>query len=471
MRGSSESLATVHPVDEVLPFWKLGVYGFQHVLTFYAAAVIVPILLAGALGLPKEMLEHLIEADLFTCGIASLIQSVGFWKIGVRLPLLQGVTFVAVSPMIAIGVAAGGGVEGLHQIFGAVIASGLFCYFAAPYFSRLVRFFPPVVTGTIVLVIGIALLPVAANDIVGGHGIRTMQDPVDMKNVAYGLGTLVSILLMQRVFTGFLRTIAVLLGLVLGTFVAWYLGDAHFEGVGSAPLVTVVTPFYFGMPSFRLVPILSMMVVMMIAILETVGDVFATGTIVKKEITTEDVTRALRADGLATTLGGIFNSFPYTCFAENVGLVSLTGVRSRWVVAAAAVIMMMLGSLPKLAAFMTCVPLPVMGGAALAMFAAVAVVGIQALGQVNFEHQGNTIVVGTSLGLGMLLVVQPHITDHFPAWAQIIFGSGITLGATAAIVLNFIFNSKQPPDTSAEAEVWTVVAKVSRETEMLKTQR
>nr|WP_194299763.1 nucleobase:cation symporter-2 family protein [Acetobacter conturbans] len=450
-----------------MPLWQLGVYGFQHVLTFYAAAVIVPILLAGALGLPRNMLEHLIEADLFTCGIASLIQSVGFWKIGVRLPLLQGVTFVAVSPMIAIGVAAGGGVEGLHQIFGAVIVAGLFSYFVAPYFSKLVRFFPPVVTGSIILVIGLALLPVAANDIVNGHGPRGMEASVDMKNVAYGLGTLGAILFMQRMFTGFLQTVSVLFGLVLGTLVGWFMGDVHFDGVDTAPALSIVQPFHFGMPSFHIVPIISLMVVMMIAMLETVGDVFATGTIVKKSVTPDDITRAIRADGLATALGGVFNSFPYTCFAENVGLVSLTGIRSRWVVASAAIIMMLLGCVPKLAAIMTCVPLPVLGGAALAMFAAVAVVGIQALGQVNFEHQGNTIVVGTSVGLGMLLVAQPHITDHFPGWAQIIFGSGITLGATAAIVLNFIFNSRTPPAISSEGEVWNVVTQVSREPDML----
>ena len=151
-----------HPVDEILPVPKLAVYGFQHVLAFYAGAVIVPILLASAIGLTTEQLIHLINADLFTCGIASIIQSVGFWKVGVRLPLLQGVTFTAVSPMIAIGLATGGGTEGLLVIYGAVIVAGLFTFLIAPYFAKLIRFFPPVVTGTVITIIGIALLPVAA---------------------------------------------------------------------------------------------------------------------------------------------------------------------------------------------------------------------------------------------------------------------------------------------------------------------
>jgi xanthine/uracil permease len=217
------------------------------------------------------------------------------------------------------------------------------------------------------------------------------------------------------------------------------------------------------MPSFHAMSILSMVIVMMIAMLESVGDVYAAGEIVKKPVGSNEITRALRADGIATILGGLFNSFPYTCFAQNVGLVRLTGIRSRWVVAAAAVIMMLLGCLPKLAAMMACIPLPVMGGAALAMFGAVAVVGIQALGQVNFEHQGNVAVVGTSLGLGMLIVAQPHIADHFPAWMKIIFGSGITLGAAATIMLNLIFNRRTPSSLSVETELWNVAVQIGQD--------
>src|SRR5215212_6330948 len=156
----------VHPVDQVLPPAKLAVYGFQHVLAFYAGAVIVPILLASSIKLTPEQLAYLINADLFTCGIASIIQSIGFWKIGVRMPLLQGVTFTAVSPMIAIGLANGGGTDGLLVIYGAVIVAGLFTFLIAPYFSKLIRFFPPVVTGSVITIIGIALLPVAAADVV-----------------------------------------------------------------------------------------------------------------------------------------------------------------------------------------------------------------------------------------------------------------------------------------------------------------
>ncbi len=428
----------VHPVDEILPVPKLAIYGFQHVLAFYAGAVIVPILLASAIDLTTEQLIHLINADLFTCGIASIIQSVGFWKVGVRLPLLQGVTFTAVSPMIAIGLAAGGGTDGLLVIYGSVIVAGIFTFLIAPYFSKLIRFFPPVVTGSVITIIGLALLPVAAADAAGGAG--PTFNPTDPKNMAYALGTLALIVIIQRVFRGFMATVAVLIGLVVGTLVAFALGDAHFAAVAAAPWLGVTTPFYFGWPKFAFAAIVSMIVVMLITAVETTGDVFATGEIVEKRIVSGDIARALRADGLSTTLGGILNSFPYTCFAENVGLVRLTRIKSRYVVAAAGVIMILLGLIPKAGAVVASIPAPVLGGAAIAMFATVAVVGIQTLTRVDFHDHRNVVIVSTSIGLAMYVTAVPDVAKAVPDWAQIIFGSGITLGSITAIVLNLVFH-------------------------------
>src|SRR5215204_7763682 len=220
-----------HPVDQVLPPQKLAIYGFQHVLAFYAGAVIVPILLAGAIGLTDEQLVHLINADLFTCGIASIIQSVGFWKIGVRLPLLQGVTFTAVSPMIAIGMAAGGGTDGLLVIYGSVIVAGIFAFLVAPFFARLIRLFPPIVTGTVITIIGIVLLSVAALD-AGGGGASQFTDPPTfgaLRNLALAGFTLLIILTIYRTFTGFVATIAVLIGLIVGTLAGWLFDFTDFS--------------------------------------------------------------------------------------------------------------------------------------------------------------------------------------------------------------------------------------------------
>jgi len=342
-----------------------------------------------------------------------------------------------VSPMIAIGLANGGGTDGLLVIYGAVIVAGIFTFLIAPFFSKLIRFFPPVVTGTVITIIGIALLPVAAADAAGGAG--PTLDPTNPTYLAYALGTLALIVIIQRVFRGFMATVAVLVGLVVGTLVAWALGDAHFDAVVSSPWFGVTTPFYFGWPKFAFAAIISMIVVMLITAVETTGDVFATGEIVEKRIGKEDIARALRADGLATTLGGILNSFPYTCFAENVGLVRLTRIKSRYVVAAAGVIMIILGLLPKAAAIVAGIPHPVLGGAALAMFATVAVVGIQTLTRVDFHDHRNVVIVATSLGLAMYVTAQPDVAKAVPDWAQIIFGSGITLGSITAILLNLVF--------------------------------
>lgn len=446
--SGSKTNKTIDSVNEFLPIKKLAVYGVQHVCTFYAAAVIVPVILANALNLSRNDLLHLINADLFTCGIASLLQSIGIGKIGVRLPLLQGVTFTAMVPMVTIGVAAGGGTEGLREIYGAILVAGLFAFCTARYFSTIVRFFPPVVMGSTILIVGLALLPVAANDIVGGQSPSIIQSSVNIKNIYYALGTFFLIIIMQRMFSGFLATIAVLLGMILSSGLAMLLGDMTIHDYNTLPWVSYTQPFYFGLPVFHLAPILSMTVVMIIAMVETSAGVYAIGTIVKRKISPDDIAAAIRADGLATFLGSILNSFPYTCYAENVGLVRMTGVRSRWVIASASVIMIILSSFPISAALVASIPAPVLGGASLAMFATVAMIGVQILNQVDFDDHNNIIIAGSSVALSMLITAQPHITESLPSWIQIIFGSGITVGALSAIFLNLLFNHILPAKKS-----------------------
>jgi uric acid transporter len=432
------SKRNVHPVDQVLPPERLALYGLQHVLAFYAGAVIVPLLLSAAIGLSQEQTVALISADLFTCGIASIIQSVGFGNVGVRLPLIQGVTFTAVAPMIAIGKAASSPVAGLLEIYGAVIVAGIFTFLIAPYYSRLLHLFPPVVTGTVITIIGVTLVPVATMSAGGGN--PSAPDFASLRNIAFAGGTLLLILLIYRFFRGFMSSIAVLIGLVVGSAVAAGFGMVDLTGVQHAGWVGVTTPFRFGMPTFGVAAIASMIIVMLITAVETTGDVFATGEIVQKTIKQEDIARALRADGLSTLLGGILNSFPYTCFAENIGLVRLTGVKSRFVVASAGVIMILLGLFPKVAALVDAIPPCVLGGAATILFATVAVVGIQTLSRVDFHEERNVVIVAVSIGLGMIPVAFPNFYKNFPEGWQIIVGNSITTGSLAAILLNFFFN-------------------------------
>ena len=441
-----------HPVDEVLPAGRLAVFGFQHVLAMYAGAVAVPLILATAIGLSEEDLVYLINADLFTCGVATLIQAVGFWKIGIRLPIIQGVTFAAVTPMILIGQSGG-----LTAIYGSVIVAGIITFLLSPYFSKLLRFFPPVVTGSIITIIGLSLLPVAVTWAGGGN--PEVEDFGAPGNIALAFAVLLVILLIYRFFRGFVSRIAVLLGLVVGTVIATAFGVANFGGVGEAALFGITTPFHFGLPTFQLAAILSMVLVMLVTMVETTGNAVAVGEIVDKPIREDNLTAGLRADGFSTALGGVLNAFPYTAYAQNVGLVRLTGVRSRWVVAAAGAFLVLLGLFPKLAAVVAAIPLPVLGGAGFALFGTVAATGIRTFSRVDFDRNTNLIIVAVSLAVGLIPVGFPTFYSAFPAGVQIVLNSGITAGSLTAIVLNVVFNvlggREGTPDPAAVATART----------------
>jgi NCS2 family nucleobase:cation symporter-2 len=426
----------LHPVDEMLPLGKMFTYGLQHVLAMYAGAVAVPLIIANALGLSKEQLIYLINADLFTCGIATIIQTIGFWNMGVKIPIIQGVTFAAVTPMIIIGKT-----HGLTGIYGSIIVAGLVTYLVSPYFSRLIRFFPPVVTGTIITIIGVTLMPVAVRWAGGGN--PAAKDFASAPYILLAFITLILVLFFYRFFTGFLSNIAVLLGLIAGTVIAGVFGMVNFSQVATAGWIGVTTPFAFGLPTFDLASIAAMVLVMLVVMTETTGDCIAVGEIIDKPITQQDLTRCLRADGFSTILGGILNSFPYTAFAQNVGLVGLTRVKSRFVVAAAGVILVVLGLFPKLAAVIAAIPVAVLGGAGIAMFGMVAASGIKTLSRVQFDGTNNIMVVAVSMGIGMITLAVPNFYHNFPSWAQVILHSGITAGSVAAIVLNVVLNGTE----------------------------
>lgn len=425
--------APVHPVDEIPPKRQLAAFGLQHVLAMYAGAVAVPLIVGGAMRLPPADLAYLITADLLVCGIATLIQCIGFWRFGVRLPIMQGCTFAAVSPMVLIGTTGGG----LPAIYGSVIVAGLAIVLLAPVFGRLLRFFPPLVTGTVILVIGLSLLPVAGNWAAGGVGSAGFGAP---KNLALAAFVLAVVLGVQRFAPAFLSRIAVLIGIVAGLAVAVPFGFTDFGGVGDADWLGISTPFHFGAPTFEFSAILSMLVVALVTMTETTGDLIAVGEMTDRKVEPRSLADGLRADGLSTVLGGVFNTFPYTAYAQNVGLVGMTRVRSRWVVATAGGILVLLGLLPKLGAVVAAIPAPVLGGAGLVMFGTVAASGLRTLTQVDFKGNNNLTVVAVSVAMGVLPVGVPTIYEKFPDWFQTVMNSGISAGCVTAIVLNLLFN-------------------------------
>ncbi|KAF0097393.1 MAG: nucleobase:cation symporter-2 NCS2 family [Rhodospirillaceae bacterium] len=438
---------TVQPVDEKLPLAKLLPLGLQHVLVMYAGSIAVPLILGGALNLPKDQVAILINADLFACGIATLIQSIGFRGFGIRMPVMMGVTFAAVGPMLAM---AADPRLGLLGIYGAVIGAGLFGILVAPFISRLLPLFPPVVTGTIITVVGVSLLGVGVNWAAGGAGNPRFGDPLYL---AVSLMVLLVILGATKYCTGFFANIAVLLGLIAGLLVAFALGEVSFAGVAQASWVQLVHPFQFGWPTFDPLAILTMCLVLVVVMIESTGVFLALGEVTDHTIGRNEMTRGLRADGLGTVIGGIFNTFPYTSFSQNVGLVGVTGIRSRWVTATGGVIMLMLGLFPKIATIVASVPQFVLGGAGIVMFGMICATGIRVLSRVDFRgNPGNTYVVAVSMGLGMIPLVSEHFFSQMPKALGPLLHSGILLASISAVLLNAYFNGMRgSADAAAEA--------------------
>lgn len=413
------------------PFKVLSL-GFQHLLAMYAGAVIVPLIVGGALKLSPEQLAYLISIDLLACGVATLLQ---VWKtrfFGIGLPVVLGCTFTAVSPMIAIG-----SEHGLPAVYGAILASGLFLVLFAGLFGKLVKFFPPVVTGSVVTVIGITLIPVAINDMGGGQGAPDFGDPA---NLMLSFGVLAFILLLNRFLSGFWRAVSVLLGLVGGTIVASFMGKVSLQPFYDASWFHMVKPLYFGTPTFHVSSILTMILVAIVSVVESTGVFLALSKICDKPISSDDLTRGYRSEGIATLIGGLFNAFPYTTYSQNVGLVQLTRVKTPIVIVATGVMLIVLGFLPKIAAITTIIPTPVLGGATIAMFGMVVSSGIRMLGGVNLNNNENLLIVAVSVGMGLGVTVVPQLFDKLPSGLQILTDNGIVAGSFTAVLLNILFN-------------------------------
>jgi NCS2 family nucleobase:cation symporter-2 len=398
----------------------------------------------------------LINADLFACGIVTLIQSFGAGRFfGIRLPVMMGVTFAAVGPMLAM---ANDPTLGILGIFGSVIAAGIFTIIVAPGISYFLPLFPPVVTGSIILMIGISLMRVGVNW-AAGAAAPNLPGYGDVFNLGMAGFVLVCILLITRFGSGFMKNVAVLIGIVIGCVVAYGLGHMSFAKVASAPWFAFIYPFQFGVPTFHVVPIITMCVVMIVVMIESAGMFLALGDMVGKEIKPEDMTRGLRTDGIGTLIGGIFNTFPYTSFSQNVGLVGVTGIKSRFVCVAGGAILLAMGLVPKLGALVEAVPLFVLGGAGIVMFGMVAATGIRILSGVDYQtNRNNLYVVALALGFGMIPLVAPTFFSKLPSALGPILHSGILLTAIVSVALNVYFNGLAGGD-KAKADMQSAAKK------------
>jgi len=427
-------VASTRPEDERLPLGSTIAYGLQHVLTMYGGIIAPPLIIGSAAGLDQGEIGILITACLFMGGLATILQTVGVRWFGSQLPLVQGVSFAGVATMGAI-VTSGGG---LPAIFGSVIVASLVGLLIAPVFATVIRFFPPVVTGAVITTIGLTLIPVAAMWAMGGDpGAADYGSPA---NLALAGGTFVVVLLLSKVGVGAVSRLSILLAIVVGTVVAALFGMVDFSAVGDGPFVALPTPFAFGLPTFEIAAIVSMLIVILVTLTETTADILAVGEIVGTKVDAKRIAAGLRADMLSSAVSPVFGSFTQSAFAQNVGLVAISGVRSRFVVTAGGVVLVVLGLLPVLGRAVAAIPSPVLGGAGIVLFGTVAASGIRTLAKVDYRGNMNLIIVASAIGIGMLPIAAPDIYTEMPDWFRTIFDSGISSSAVVAILLNILFN-------------------------------
>jgi uric acid transporter len=439
----------IHPVDRVPPLHKLLVFGLQHLCIMYAGAVAVPLIVGPAVGLNSALIAALVSADLLVSGIATIIQSAGISNIlGVRLPVVAGATFTVLNPMIIIATEYGG-VKGLPYVYGAMMVSGVLGLILAKPFSMIIRFFPPLVAGTVICIIGLSLggadISLIAPTVVNGANVA------EVSHVVLAGIVILSIILITRLFRGFVSQIAVLLSIVIGTIAAALMGQTDFTNVAHAAWFGGPEIWRFGAPKFAAAPIITMCIVMMVTFTESTADMLAVGEMVDRDLAPNDIARGLAVDALSAFIASFTNSFPDTAFAENVGLVGLTGVRSRWVVTTCGVFLLLLGLIPKVGQIVADLPGPVIGGAATIMFSMVTAVGIQTLHKVNFRNNHNLLIVAISLAVGLVPAFDPSFYDKFPKNFQVIFGSSITATVIVVFVLNLVFNHWGQGDQSESA--------------------
>lgn len=410
-----------------------AVLGLQHLLAMYAGAVAVPLLIGTGLNFNTEQMTYLISIDIFMCGVATLLQLTVNRFFGIGLPVVLGCAIQAVAPLIMIGTD-----KGVGAIYGSIIAAGIFIVVISGVFSKIKVLFPPLVTGTVITVIGLTLIPVAIEKMGGGLASDPAFGSAD--NLLLAFITIALIVVIQVWGRGFIRSISVLVGLAGGTVLAAVLGMVDIHPIGDATWFHFPQPFYFGTPTFDVSSILLMIIISIVSMVESTGVYFALGDITGKHVGEQELKKGYRAEGLAVILGGIFNTFPYTGFSQNVGLVQLSGIKTRKPIYFSAIFLIILGLLPKFGAAAQIIPEPVLGGGMLVMFGMVAVQGMKMLSKVDFQNDKNLLIIAVSLGFGLGFNMMPELFAKMPETITMFTGNGIVMSSITAIVLNFLFN-------------------------------
>ena len=436
---------TIDPVDERLPLRSLFLFGLQHVLVMAASPITAVFLVSKALGFSDALTVSLISATFFVCGIGSMLQSFGPKGFGARLPFVMVPGGAPIAIFLAIAQQ-----SDVQTAVGAVIMTALFYFLALPVFRRLLRYFPPIVVGTMLLLVSVNLVRIYGVTITGRPGTDGFAAPVE---VGLALLTIVLTIAAARIFSGTLRRLAVMLGLVGGSLVALALGHMDLSGVLSGPVVVVPQLFPFGMPKFDVVAAIPLIVFSIISMAEATGQTIATAEIAGRRGDAHAMVPAtIRGDALMSLVGGLFGTSLIITSGENVGIVRATGVKSRYVTAMAGAILVVIALFAPIGRLATALPGAVVGGTAVMVFSIIGVIGINLLRRVDLREHGPMFTLGSALSIGLLPILVPGVYSQFPQWVQMILGNGLAAGTITAVVVNALFShngaGEQPLDAA-----------------------
>jgi len=430
------------PVDEILPARQLVLLGLQHVLVMAASPITSVFLVARALNFSPALTLNLISATFLVCGMGTLLQSFGPLKFGARLPFIMVPGGAPVVIFLTIAQQ-----TDVQTAVGAVMLTGLFYFLVLPVFARGLKFFPKPVIGTMLLLVAINLVKVYGGIITGQPNTPNFAAP---SNIMLALTTVGLTLLFARLFSGIMRQLSVLFGLLGGAIIAGLAGMMNLDGVLPGALLSLPTVFPFGTPKFDVVAAIPLLVFSVISMAEATGQTVAIAEAVDKEIDVRtEVPKTIRGDAIISLLGGCLGTSLIITSGENIGVVRATGIRSRYVTAASGAILIVLALFAPLGRLINAIPGPVVGGTAVIVFCIIACMGIDQLRKVNLHDHGNLFTLAAGLAMGLLPILVNGIYSKFPFYLQMVLGNGLAAGTITAVLINIAFNhigiAQKPP--------------------------
>ena len=431
----------LYTVEDKPPFGLSLLLAAQHLLAALGGIIAVPLVIGNVLKLPTEDTITLVNAALLISGVVTVIQCKGLGPIGIRLPSVMGTSFTFVAAALAIGFSE----YGIAGILGSSLIGSLVMIIGSFFMPYIRKLFPPLVTGTVVMMIGLSLIPVAVDWFAGGQrGDANYATPENLMMASFVLVIVVALVQWGK---GIFSAAAIVIGMMTGYLVCLAMGWVSFEGVKQAQIFAIPQPLHFGL-AFPISGIIGMSIAYLVTIVESSGNFLALGNATQTEITGKHLRGGVLADGLGSALAAIMSTTPFSSFSQNIGVISLTGVASRHVVALTGVLLALAGLFPVFGALIVSIPLPVLGGAGLMMFAMIIAAGIQMLDKVA-RSKRNGLIIAISIGCGLAVTTRPELLDKLPHFFKEVLGSGITVGSLLALILNLVLPEDKAEETKA----------------------